>query len=253
MQHAPKFDNHSHILQASIESMVEAAARAEVSRLSITEHISQFSFVREKGVITSVHESGRMFTSFEEYLSEFPKVRGKNPQVRNGLEVDFIEAHQDFIGKHVSKFKWDVLLCSVHELADGTDVEGRGLPQDAESSRERWSEYFVTQRKALESRAINSNILTHPVRLSVSTPVYPNEIGAWLYDLASIARDRGKALELNGKDLQLTPELVRKVAQACSKAGCKVSFGSDAHTPEQVSRSYDTASKLISEFKLQVV
>src|SRR5579864_8289642 len=97
----PKYDNHSHILQASIESMVDAAARAEVARLSVTEHISQFSFVREKKVITSVHESGRIFTSFDEYLTEFPKVQGKNPPVRRGLEVDYIEGHQDFIGKQV--------------------------------------------------------------------------------------------------------------------------------------------------------
>jgi histidinol-phosphatase (PHP family) len=246
-------DNHSHIILEEIESMVAAARKKEVNRLSITEHISQFSFFREKVVFASTHETGRMFSSFEEYIAEFGKVsREKGVAVRKGLEVDYIEEYSEEIGKLVSKKDWDFLLCSVHEFR-GMDVEKYGLPQDQKSSSERWVEYFATQKKAIQSDFVPFAVVTHPVRLAVSTPVYPENIVEMLANLASLARDHGKALELNGKDLESYPHLVRKVAQACSQTKCKVSFGSDAHRASEVSRQYENASKLIDEFDLIVV
>ena len=71
--------------------MVDAAKKTQVSRLSTTEHISQFTFARQSVKFGSVHESGRMFSSFDDYLREFDKVKGfDGVQVRKGLEVDFI-------------------------------------------------------------------------------------------------------------------------------------------------------------------
>ncbi|MDA4130310.1 MAG: PHP domain-containing protein [Thaumarchaeota archaeon] len=246
-------DNHSHIILEQIESMVAAARKKVVNRLSITEHISQFSFFREKVIFASTHETGRMFSSFEEYIAEFAKVsKDKAVAVRKGLEVDYIDEYSREIGALVSKRDWDFLLCSVHEFR-GIDVEKYGLPQDQKSSAERWVEYFETQKKAIQSDFVPFAVVTHPVRLGVSTPVYPENIQEMLANLASLARDRGKALELNGKDLESYPHLVRKVAQACSDTKCKVSYGSDSHRAGEVSRQYELASKLIREFELKVV
>jgi histidinol phosphatase-like PHP family hydrolase len=74
-----------------------------------------------------------------------------------------------------------------------------------------------------------------------------------MFDLAKVARKNEKAIELNGADLSRTPELVRKLASACHRANCKVSYGSDSHYPDQVSRNFDLASKLIEEFSLEIV
>ena len=251
-------DNHSHIILASIESMVDAARKTDVSVYSITEHISQFDFMRRRVKFSSVHESGRMFTSFDEYLGEFSKIKGDvadKVKVRRGLEVDYIEAYRSTIRDELSKKDWDFLLCSVHELKGGVDVENPTLLQDATSSRKRWEEYVTIQKAAIESGEafIPFNVLTHPVRLATSTPKVPENFDDLLVDLARVARSRGKALELNGNDLARTPALVRRVAAACEEAGCKVSYGSDSHYPNQVSRNYKPALELVREFNLELI
>jgi len=59
------------------------------------------------------------------------------------------------------------------------------------------------------------------------------------------------ALELNGRDIDYAPELVRRLATACSKAGCRVSLGSDAHHVSEVFRNMKTAMALVNEFDLE--
>ncbi|HYB03932.1 MAG TPA: PHP domain-containing protein [Nitrososphaerales archaeon] len=248
------YDNHSHIILASIESMVDAAKKTQVSRLSTTEHISQFTFARQLVRFGSVHESGRMFSSFDDYLREFEKLKSLDEvQVRKGLEVDYIGKYSSDIGKVVSRKKWDVLLCSVHELPGGIDLEDKSLPQDRKSADDRWREYVETQKEAIKSDFIPFAILTHPERLAVGTPQAPKDFEDLMIELSKVAKEHGKAVELNGADLSRSPELVRKVASACGKTHCKVSYGSDSHYPDQVSRNYDLASKLIEEFHLEVI
>jgi histidinol-phosphatase (PHP family) len=248
------YDNHSHIILERIELMVAAARKTEVSRLSITEHISQFSFIREAVNFSSVHETGRMFSSFEEYIAEFAKIADLDDiAVRKGLEVDYIEDQTKEIREAVTQKNWDFLLCSVHELPGGIDVERLGLPQDKKSSAERWIEYVEVQKKALRSNMVPFAVLTHPVRLAVSTPVFPEDIDPMLEDLATIALDQGKALELNGKDMESYPHLVRRLAKACGEIKCKVSYGSDSHRANEVSRKYEHAAKLASEFHLEII
>jgi histidinol-phosphatase (PHP family) len=234
--------------------MVEAAKKTKVSRLSTTEHISQFTFARQSVKFGSVHESGRMFSSFDEYLKEFEKVKSfDGVQVRKGLEVDYIGEFRSEIRDVVSRKKWDVLLCSVHELKGGIDLEDKSLPQDRKSTDERWREYVETQKEAIKSGFIPFDILTHPERLAVGTPSAPKDFEELMVELAKVAKEHGKAMELNGADLSRSPELVRKVASACATVKCKVSYGSDSHYPDQVSRNYHLASKLIEEFSLEVI
>jgi histidinol-phosphatase (PHP family) len=234
--------------------MVDAAKKTQVSRLSTTEHISQFTFARQKIRFGSVHESGRMFSSFDDYLKEFEKVRDVDGiQVRKGLEVDYIDKYRTEIGETVSKKKWDVLLCSVHELRGGVDIDDKRLPQDKKSASERWHEYIDLQREAIESDFIPFDVLTHPERLAATTPSVPDDLDDLLIGLAKLAKEHGKALELNGADLSKTPHLVRKVANACNVSKCKVSYGSDSHYPDQVSRNYNMAKDLIDEYKLEVI
>jgi histidinol phosphatase-like PHP family hydrolase len=78
----------------------------------------------------------------------------------------------------------------------------------------------------------------------------PPDLDDLLIDLARIARKRDKALELNGRDLDYAPELVRRLATACSKSGCRVSLGSDAHHPNEVFRNMKVAMALVKEFNL---
>jgi len=248
-------DNHNHILLAEITEMLAAAKTNNVSEYSITEHVSQFREPRESIRFGSIHPSGRIFQSLKDYNAEFRKadqLAYSGMKINRGLEVDFSPRFETRLGDFVNQEAWDILLCSVHEFEDGKDIEKsvRGIVDPA-SAYEHWREYLRLERMALESDFVPFNVLAHPVRISRASKAAPPELDDLLLDLARIARRRNKALELNGRDIDYAPELVRRLATACSKAGCRVSLGSDAHHASEVFRNMNTAMALVKEFNLE--
>lgn len=254
---AMRVDNHSHIILAPIGDMVAAAKKHKIDRYSITEHVSQFRPMRESVDFGSVHRQGRIFESLKEYRAEFSKVPESafaGMKLRKGLEVDFSPCYEARVGEFVNQEKWDVLLCSVHEFADKTEVEGtRQRSTDRTEAARLWHEYFRLQQMALESDFVPFAVLTHPTRLAKGIDKLPEDLDDFLLDLAKTAKRRGKALELNGNDLGYVPGLVRRVAAACSRGGCSVSLGSDSHLPQEVFRKMKEATSLVDEFSLQPV
>ncbi len=248
-------DNHNHILLAEITDMLAAAKANNISEYSITEHVSQFREPRESIRFGSIHPSGRIFGSLKEYDGEFRKAdRLAYPgmKINRGLEVDFSPRFEKKVGEFVNQEAWDILLCSVHEFEDGKDIEKsvRGIVDPA-SAHEHWREYLRLERMALENDFVPFKVLSHPVRITRASKIAPPELDELLLELARVARRRNKALELNGRDIDYAPELVRRLAIACSKAGCRVSLGSDAHHPREVFRNMKTAMALVKEFDLE--
>lgn len=249
-------DNHNHILLARITEMVTAAKANMISDFSITEHVSQFKELRESVRFGSIHPKGRIFDSVKEYNEEFRKLDQaaySGMKINRGLEVDFSPRFEKTVGDFVNQEEWDILLCSVHEFEDGKDIEKtvRGRI-DAASANDHWREYLKLEQMALESDFVPFKVLAHPVRISRATKAVPPDLDDLLLALATIARRRDKALELNGRDIDYAPELVRRLAIACSKAGCNVSLGSDAHHPKEVFRNMGMTAALVKEFDLRL-
>ena len=174
-------------------------------------------------------------------------------KINRGLEVDFSPRFEKNVGDFVNQEHWDILLCPVHELEDGRDVEKsiRGTPGLA-TANEKWIEYLRLEHAALESDFVPFNVLSHPVRISRATQTVPVDLDDHLLDLARVARRRNKALELNGRDIDYAPDLVRMLASACSKADCRLSLGSDSHRPSEVLRNMQKAVTLVKEFNLEL-
>ena len=250
-----QIDNHNHILLARITEMLDAAKANKISEFSITEHISQLKPIRESIRFGSLHPNGRIFESLQEYTAEFTKAdltKYSGMKVNRGLEVDFSPRFEKKVGDFVNQEEWDILLCSVHEFEDGRDVEKsvRGALGPA-AANEKWIEYLRLERAALESDFVPFKVLSHPVRISRATQAVPVNLDDHLLDLANVARRRNKALELNGRDIDYAPDLVRRLASACSKSGCRVSLGSDSHHPNEVFRNMEKAMTLVKEFNLE--
>jgi histidinol-phosphatase (PHP family) len=249
-------DNHSHILSSDILDMVISARKHGIVEYSITEHVSQFRELRDVVRFGSTHSTGRIFRSLKEYNDEFTKVdkQSSGLKLNRGLEVDFSPRFEKTVGNFVNQMNWDSLLCSVHEFSNGKDIERWDeKPSTKVKTHERWREYIALEQTALEGDFVPFTVLAHPVRMSRATKAVPPEIANLLLDLATTAKKRGTALELNGCDIYYAPELVRLLAAACSKARCRVSLGSDAHYPSEVFRNMKTAMRLVEEFNLELL
>jgi histidinol-phosphatase (PHP family) len=232
-------------------SMLASARAKSVEVFSITEHVSQFNEPRNSIDFGSVHETGRVFQSLKEYNHEFSTIpESSGFTVRRGLEVDFSPRYEGKVGDYVNQEKFDILLCSVHELEDRTDVQ---RPKMGKEPKKLWLEYLDLEKRALESDFVPFDVLTHPVRMIQGVKDVPEEFDFMVFDLAKIAKKRNKALELNGSDLSFSYDLVRRLALACKKAGCKVSLGSDAHFPRDVYRNMEKATVLANELGLEVL
>jgi histidinol phosphatase-like PHP family hydrolase len=143
------------------------------------------------------------------------------------------------------------LLSSVHEFENARDVERIvGKRYGPERAFEDWRDYFRLQQLALESDFVPFQVLAHPVRMSRGVEQVPPELDLLLLDLAKSSKRRGKALELNGNDVDYAPQLVRRLAKACSEAGCMVSLGSDSHHPRDVYKNIGKCGSLVAEFNL---
>ena len=248
-----RVDNHSHILLADIKEMVASAQRKEIAEFSITEHVSQFRELRETVKFGSTHNTGRIFESLKEYETEFDKIQNlrEATRVHRGLEVDFSPRFESKVDEFVKRAHWDILLLSVHEFENMRDIEKEAVAGAKHAPYSRWREYFELEKTALENDSLPFHVLAHPVRMSRGLDPHPADVDDLLLELATVAQEEGKALELNGKDIEYVPELVRRLAAACAKAGCKVSLGSDAHHPSEVFQNLDTAQKLVNELKLE--
>jgi len=235
--------------------MVKSAQAKGVTELSITEHVSQFEELRERVRFGSVHSTGRLFKTLDEYVDEFENIPEQSGvRVNRGLEVDFSPRFEAEVGNFVNQRDWDILLCSVHEFPNAKDVESSPEnSSDSETAHERWREYLRLEQMALESDFVPFHVLSHPVRMSRGRLVEPPDMQQRLLNIANIAKKREKALELNGNDIGYSIRLVRMLAGACSTAGCKVSLGSDAHRPNDVFRNMDIAMGLVDEFHLSVL
>ena len=249
-----RVDHHNHILSFPIDRMVAAAEKMNLAEYSITEHVSQFREPRETIGFGDFHPEGRVFSSLDEYREEFKDLAAFEGRlkVNCGIEVDYAPRYEKAVGEFVNQEEWDILLCSVHEFDDKKPIEhiGAGI-DDPREAYWRWTELFRLSQMALESDFVLFQVLTHPVRIARRMKWIPPNIDELLLELARTARRRAKKLELNGRDLKYAPELVRKLAVACSKAGCEVGLGSDAHRPDQVFQNMDVARRLVDEFGLK--
>jgi len=251
-----RIDNHSHILLARLSEMVEAAKTNQVTELSITEHVSQFRELRQSIAFGSLHTTGRIFSNLEEYIKEFTKSNSfaDGIKINRGLEVDFAPRYEAKIGGFVNQMEWDMLLCSVHELEDGKDIESqKGQSIDSQVAHQRWRDYLRLEQLALRSSFVPFRVLAHPIRMARANSIVPPEFDELLLDLASLAKRENKALELNGRDIDYSPRIVQRLALACSRAGCKVCLGSDAHRPGDILKNLDVAMNLVKELKLELV
>ena len=78
------------------------------------------------------------------------------------------------------------------------------------------------------------DVVTHPLRLAVSRPEVPRDMARRLDHLADLAAAADVALEVNGSDVRVYPELVQLLCESIARAGAPLSLGSDAHRPHSV-------------------
>jgi histidinol-phosphatase (PHP family) len=192
----------------------------------------------------------RMFASqLDEYVEKVRMAQRDFPQlsIRLALEVDYLPGQEDWIRELAARHPWDYLIGSVHYVSDSWAVDN---PYKLSEWKNRdpwevWSVYFDWLTMAAETGFFE--IIGH-ADLPKKFGHKPNRDCTPLYEkFLSAVKRHNCAIELNTAGLrkdcrQIYPS--REILQLASSKGVPITFGSDAHAPEEVGMNFTEASQL---------
>ncbi len=190
-------------------------------------------------------ESGKL----DLYLEQIRLAQQRFPQltIKYGLEVDYLPGHEAWIRELSERHDWDYFIGSVHYISDSFDIDN---PEKLDWWRSRdpveiWSEYLNRLSQAAASGLFQ--IIGHP-DLCKKFGIRPTpDRTPGFREFLETARDHETAIEINTaglhkpcREMYPAPEILRLALET----GVMLTFGSDAHAPDQVGRDFDLAVSL---------
>ncbi len=187
------------------------------------------------------------------YVEQVKQARRDHPelQIRLALEIDFIPGCEDWIRELAGRYDWDYLIGSVHYVFDtawAIDNPARVAEWRNRDVKEVWSRY--AERLTLAAESGFFDIIAHP-DLCKKFGYYPAGDASELFvPFLETARRRGIAMELNTgglrkdcREIYPSAAIVRRAAEM----GVPITFGSDAHAPNEVGMGFREAVQMARE------
>jgi len=188
-------------------------------------------------------------SDLDSYVDKVWQARKAHPQLRIklALEVDYIPGHESWIRQLAERHPWDYFIGSVHYVSESWDLDN---PKKLSHWRERdpievWSAYFARLTQAAASGLFE--IIGH-ADLAKKFCFYPKEDCTGLFTVfLQAARKTGTAIELNTAGLRKDCKEIypsRRILELAQAQGVPITFGSDAHAPEEVGLNFEEAVQL---------
>lgn len=238
--------------QASVRSMLDAAAECGLDAVCITDHMD-LDFPPQEGEVIAPGETPFLFDAdaYFRTLAPLKEAYGGRLDVRIGIEIGLQPHLGERYRELVRDYPFDYVIGSVH-LIRGLDpyygkfFEGR---PDAEAYREAFRETLRCLDGVSDFDALGH--LDYVVRYGkyqaeeYSYRMFADEIDAILKKLI----DMGKALEMNTAGLKYGlgfpnphPDVMRRYREL---GGESVTVGADAHRPEHVGYDFSLAADIL--------
>ena len=235
---------HTPLCHHAVGEPVELAAQA------VAKGLSEIGFSEHSPMPRDDFDNWRMLNhDFDRYIASVEAAQKKFPQLRIkvALEVDYLPGHEAWIQQLAKRYPWDYFIGSVHYVSESWDIDN---PTKLSEWKKRdpwevWSVYFDRLTMAAQSGLFE--IIGHAdlpkkfcfVPKQDCTPLFQKFINA--------VKDADIAIELNTaglrkecKEIYPAPSLL-KIAAA---AGVPITFGSDAHAPQEVGADFEAARSL---------
>jgi histidinol-phosphatase (PHP family) len=223
----------------NVERYLEAAERAGVEELGVSEHVHRFRDSLEVWDHPFWLENARDdLTAYCEFVRGTP--------LRLGIEMDFIAGREDRIASLLDAHELDYVVGSVHFLRDrAVDHDVWDVWEAIPDPDRVWRLYFETLAEAVLTGLYD--IVAHPDLIKVwgSGRPHPTRDPRFYYEPAVEAiAEAGVAVEFSTAGWR-KPAGEQYPSQAfaemCLDAGAAFSLSSDAHTPEDVGYEYERA------------
>jgi histidinol-phosphatase (PHP family) len=185
----------------------------------------------------------------DEYIEQVRRVQKDFPtlDIKLGLEIDYVPGYEDWIRDLADRCSWDYLIGSVHYVSEDWAVDN---PQDLarwnqQDKREVWAAYVSRLTQAVTIPMFD--IIGHadlPKKFGFQPPV---DCAALYRPFLENAKKHGVVIELNTAGLRKECQEIYPSAEllvlAC-EIGVPITFGSDAHAPEETGYGLVQAAQL---------
>jgi histidinol-phosphatase (PHP family) len=183
------------------------------------------------------------------YVARVEQARRDHPGlvIKLGLEVDYLPGQEDWVRGLAARHPWDYFIGSVHYVSDSWAIDNPAQLSQWKHRKplEVWTGYFERLTLAVESGLFD--VIGH-ADLCKKFAIYPREDCTPLVrGFLQVMKRKGVALELNTaglrkdcKEIYPSPHIVRLAAEL----GVPITFGSDAHAPEEVGLNLAEAVEL---------
>lgn len=229
--------------QANADRYLEAAAKAGIDELGVSEHIHRFADALAVWDHPFWRESARDdLAAYCEFVAE--------TDLRLGIEMDWVSGREDAIANVLERHPFDYVIGSVHFLRSGAvDHEAYDVWDELRDPDAVWKAYFEALAAAAASGLYD--ILAHPdlVKVWGAGRPAPRRDPRFYYEpaVAAIA-ESGIAVEVSTAGwrkpvAELYPS--ESFAEMCIDAGASFALSSDAHLPADVGHRYEDAVEVM--------
>lgn len=244
MQLPADYHMHTPLCRHATGEPVEYAQRAVDSGLT------EIGFSDHSPMPRDDFDNWRMFNSqLDEYVAKVELARQAFPYltIRLALEVDYLPGHEPWIRELAARHPWDYFIGSVHYVSESWDIDNPAKLSEwkKRDAFEVWKAYFERLTMAAESGLFD--IIGH-ADLPKKFGIRPVQDCTPLYEkfLDAVAKSN-IAIELNTAGLRKDCKEIypsRELLQLTFARHIPITFGSDAHAPEEVGMNFVDAMEL---------
>jgi histidinol-phosphatase (PHP family) len=236
-------DYHMHTPLCHHASGEPAAYAAQAVKLGLKE----IGFSDHSPMRADDFDNWRMrFDQLGGYVESVLQTRRAFPQlnIRLGLEVDYLPGHELWIQELASLYPWDYLIGSVHYVSGDWEVDNPARREEwtRRKPEEIWADYFKRLTQAAATRLFD--IIGHadlPKKFGCQPPAQCQAMFEPFLQTASASQ---VTVELNTAGLRKDCREIypsREILRSACVLGVPISFGSDAHAPEEVGMNFADA------------
>ncbi|MDQ6632313.1 MAG: histidinol-phosphatase HisJ family protein [Verrucomicrobiota bacterium] len=247
MQLTADYHMHTPLCRHAVGEPTELAAHA------VKIGLPEIGFSDHSPMRRDDFDNWRMSNSqLDEYVEKVRAAQNKFPQlaIKLALEVDYLPGHEEWISELATRHPWDYFIGSVHYISNALAVDD---PTQISKLKEHdpmgvWTAYF--DRLTLAAASGLFEIIGH-ADLPKKFRIYPKEDCSHLFEkFLNACAKSNTAIELNTAGLRKDCREIypsRQILQMAFQKNVAITFGSDAHAPEEVGMNFAAALQLARE------
>ncbi|MEM2337398.1 MAG: histidinol-phosphatase HisJ family protein [Candidatus Bathyarchaeia archaeon] len=231
--------------KGEISDCVKIAAGKKLEEIGISDHFAPQK-LRDK------LDPPPNYEKISDYMKKVDDAKGKVMgliKLKIGVEVDFIPELEDEIREALKGLPFDYVIGSVHFMGNWAFDNPKYIME-----YQKWDlatlyeKYFVAVQACAESKIFD--VIGHPDLIKKFGYKPKKDITDLYIATAKVFKENDVCIEVNTSGLRYPCKEIypnKQFLKICYDEGVQITFGSDAHTPENIGRDFDKALSLVKE------